>query len=164
MPCADRTTQHRLLRYHLSGCPADQYWSPPPPGTPPGPACAPASVNKEYCADTCNKWRPWPGGASSFYVAVGSGVGVPNAVPHYGECACDDALQFGGLPALPAALPDTACPAKCLGNPTDSPDRCGGAPGDFTINVYHVDCSGWGWTLYCSSPQGSVATSGLGLR
>lgn len=69
MPCTDCSNDKRLLRFHLSGCPIDQYWSAPPAGTPPAPTCAPAEMNKEYCAEMCASWRPW-GTETAFYVGL----------------------------------------------------------------------------------------------
>ena len=148
MPCPDCVGSKRLLRYHPTGCPKEEEWSLPPAGTSEAPACAPAKVNKEYCAETCAAWHPW-GGATAFYIGLESGVGVPAegnmaaSKPDYAECSCDTTLQY----ALPEAMAPTACPTKCPGNTESSDDRCGGGPGAFTVNLYQVDCSAWGGTF-----------------
>jgi hypothetical protein len=131
----------RLLKYHLSGCPTDGAWNgEPAPGQGTAPRCEPAKVSKEYCAEQCDRWRPWGGGQGAFYVGLESGVGVPNARPGYAECACDLAILGGGAP-----IPATECPAKCPGAAPGSTERCGGAPGSWSINIYRVDCTGSVW-------------------
>lgn len=134
---------NRLLKFHLGGCPTDDAWADvsAPPAQATAPKCEPAKVALEYCAKACDKWRPW-GTSAPFFVGLESGIDVPNARPGYAECACD--VQFSASPPLDAS----ACPAKCPGAAPGTADRCGGAPGTWSINIYRVECtSDWGGAL-----------------
>ena len=78
-----KDSETRLLRYHLEGCPTADAWGDtrPSPGQATAPACVAAKVSLEYCAEACDRWRPWKTGGD-FYVGLESGVGVPNAKPN----------------------------------------------------------------------------------
>ena len=92
-------------------------------------------------------------------VGVPATGGMPASKPDYGECSCDSTLQY----ALPEPLAPTACPARCPGNTEGSGDRCGGGPGTYTMNLYHVDCSAWGSTFVVALMLGIGVYVGVGI-